>query len=130
MKKILSIPNEILANIQYLSELNYHKILLADLNKDTYQIVSMYGFEKPLDKTLSGWFKKFSDESVLLCDREKFRAYTQKDNLKAMMDDAGIDFIFSRKFSNGEFYPAELIILPLVGYSEDNRKCIIFSKAL
>ena len=124
MKKILSIPNEILANIQYLSELNYHKILLADLNKDTY------GFEKPLDKTLSGWFKKFSDEGVLLCDREKFRAYTQKDNLKAMVDDAGIDFIFSRKFPNGEFYPAELIILPLVGYSEDNRKCIIFSKAL
>ena len=99
---------------------------IHDIGEDT--IFRMYKYRRlftPYEQD-----KKFSDESVLLCDREKFRAYTQKDNLKAMVDDAGIDFIFSRKFPNGEFYPAELIILPLVGYSEDNRKCIIFSKAL
>lgn len=45
---------EMVDDLEFLSDIDYLKILKINLDDDSYQIIKMSDFEKPLSKTLSG----------------------------------------------------------------------------
>lgn len=124
---MIRIPNDVLEDLEYLLPLNYYRVLIADLNTDEFQVLFSY---RDIETRKLSEFLAEIYEHVDEADKENFKTCLMTEDIKNLVDDIGIDFIYTHHFSRGNTSLVELIVLPLVGYTEENRECIIFFKII
>lgn len=106
----------IIDDLEFLSDIDYLKILKINLDNDSCQIIKMLDYETPLSETLSGWLTKFAERYNL--SKEDFDSSKWK---QLLLYGVVPQFDYS---INGHF--RTIIVLPSARFDDDNGVCYLF----
>lgn len=115
------------------SSYTYHKILKANLNKDSFVLVKKANpipQNKYEGKKLSQWFKQFAKSGNIYDeDIERFLYFTEIDNLKNALQDGKkmLTCTYRRRFKD-EFRWNLMEIVPDFDYTDENQSVMIYTK--